>query len=118
MKRAGGPKPGCWTNKMIPVVKETQYNVLKASLDSHNSSQALEKCICMYCSKVIIGPVLFKCDHASCRSCFLENNHAKPIKDTSCQKCLTNLTSEFDISSSGILQTFIDNLNVKCNQGL
>ena len=116
-KRVGRPKLGFWSNELIPAVEEIAYDV-DLDLKPYNSVKTLEQCLCIYCKQIIIGPILLKCEHGSCRNCFIENNFKKEMKGTECMRCKTPITAESDLSSSGVLQKCIDNLNVKCNQGM
>ena len=83
------------------------------SLNAH-----LDQCLCVYCDKIVIGPVIFKqCEHAACRACFLDKNFKKSIKETVCFKCSSPIASETDLYVSGFLQKCIDNLQVRCDRG-
>ena len=102
--------------KSIPTAKEIHYD-LGSSVLSCNTADSLERCLCMYCEKVTAGPILFKCEHMSCRSCFIRHNFKKPISETKCIKCGYLIISSTDVAASGIIQTCIDNLKATCNTG-
>ena len=86
VKRGGRPKPGVWSMAMIPNVEEIPYEV-DVSSSSSNTDATLEKYTCIYCESTIVGPILFKCGHGSCRSCFITHNFKRSIGDTKCRKC-------------------------------
>ena len=116
-KGLGPPKPGCWSNPKIPDVKSVTYDVPLSTLKLCNPHW--EKCVCVYCHEVMVGPILFRgCDHGSCRKCFFDENFRKPMITTVCNKCSSPVSSEDDVIPSGVLQTMIDNLNVKCTEGM
>ena len=116
-KNGGGcPKNGEWSFASVPETKTIQYAVELSTLRDFNSH--IEKCLCVYCEKVMVGPLMFRqCEHGSCRSCFLEKNIRKPMAFTVCERCGVPINSELDLIASGVIQTLIDSLNVKCNRG-
>ena len=106
---------------MVPTSKEVRYNINDAfllRLRKFNLQLDMEQCICVYCSKIITSPLLFRlCEHGSCRPCFMEFNFKRPVNDTMCPKCSTKITSSADVIACGVLQRLIDKLSIKCDQG-
>ena len=66
-----------------------------------------------------MGPIHLTCGHGSCRSCFVEKNFRKQVEETECNRCKlhVNLSDIENTTASNLLQTCIDNLKVKCNNG-
>ena len=120
MKRGGGrPKAGCWAISMIPKSTIIHYDLDFPLFHLNEYNTNWDQCLCVYCEKIIEGPLLFKaCEHGACRSCFLAANHKKAISDTVCIRCSVPIPLETDVTPSGVLQRCIDNLKVKCTLGL
>ena len=116
VKRGGRPKDSEWSMSLIPLVEEIRYSV-NESVHSCNPGVLLENLTCIYCQNIAVGPILLTCEHSSCRSCFVTHNFKKAIKETMCTKCDTYLESASDISASSLVQSCIDNLKVKGNNG-
>ena len=105
---------------MVKTTDEVKYDVDETfllRLRQFNSHSDIEQCICTYCSKIMVSPLLFRvCEHGSCRSCFMDYNFKKPVCETMCPKCSTPISAT-DLIASGLLQRLIDKLSIKCDQG-
>ena len=91
---------------LIPSVKEMRYSI-NESVYSCNPGALLENFMCIYCNNIVVGPIFLKCEHSSCRSCFISENFKNPIKETMCTKCDTCLESPGDMSTSSLLQSVL-----------
>ena len=109
---------GDWFVKLVPEVESIVYDVDLSVLEMCNGQNLLQ-CLCVYCEKLLEGPIMFrKCEHCCCRDCFLQNNIKKPMIETKCPLCTMPVTSELDLMASRTVQTIINNLNVPCSEGL
>ena len=117
IKRGGRPKIGTWMKDHIPEVQNVVYDLQIPLLLVRQNNKHLDQCLCVYCEKILVGPLLFRaCEHAACQSCFLDVNFKTPITDTVCPKCSVKV-SEKDLIASTLLQSCIDNLIIICDPG-
>ena len=87
----------------------------KLHLVRFENEECYPRCLCSFCLKVMVAPILFSCDHGGCRLCCIQNL-LKHQYGVPCPQCQVPVKPG-DMRKGEMVSVMIRNLRIPCEVG-